>query len=57
MGGLPLSDLARQYGTPLYVYDAAPIRQRIADLATNISEDVIFLVDGEVVRHHPEKFA
>ncbi|MEM6794965.1 MAG: phosphate signaling complex protein PhoU [Acidobacteriota bacterium] len=25
--------------------------ERIADLATNISEDVIFLVDGEVVRH------
>ncbi len=25
--------------------------ERIADLATNIAEDVIFLVDGEVVRH------
>ena len=25
--------------------------ERIADLSTNIAEDVIFLVDGEVVRH------
>ena len=28
--------------------------ERIADLATNIAEDVIFLVEGAVVRHHPE---
>jgi phosphate transport system protein len=26
--------------------------ERIADLATNIAEDVVFLVDGEVIRHH-----
>jgi phosphate transport system protein len=25
--------------------------ERIADLATNIAEDVIFLVDGEIIRH------
>ena len=25
--------------------------ERMADLATNIAEDVVFLVDGEVVRH------
>ena len=31
--------------------------ERLADLATNIAEDVIFLVDGEVVRHQPERFA
>ncbi len=28
--------------------------ERIADLATNIAEDVIFLVNGEVIRHQPE---
>lgn len=27
--------------------------ERIADLATNISEDVIYLIEGEIVRHQP----
>ncbi len=30
--------------------------ERIADLATNIAEDVIYLVDAEIVRHTPEVF-
>ena len=29
--------------------------ERIADLATNIAEDVIFFVEGKLVRHSPEK--
>lgn len=31
--GVAINDLAAQFGTPLYVYDAAMIRARIADLA------------------------
>ncbi|MBN2195204.1 MAG: hypothetical protein JW751_20470 [Polyangiaceae bacterium] len=27
--------------------------ERIADYATNIAEDVIYLLEGEIVRHRP----
>lgn len=30
--------------------------ERVADYATNISEDVIYMVEGRIVRHSPEEF-
>ena len=30
--------------------------ERIADLATNVAEDVIYTVEGEIVRHHTQAF-
>lgn len=35
----------------LHCFSASRHVERIADLATNIAEDVIYLVDGEIVRH------
>src|ERR1700678_1794378 len=32
IAGVPVAELARRFGTPTYVYDAAKIRERIADL-------------------------
>ena len=33
IAGVPAADLAREFGTPLYVYDAAKIKERSADRA------------------------
>ncbi|MBN9521986.1 phosphate signaling complex protein PhoU [bacterium] len=38
----------------LSLFTAVRNLERIADHATNIAEDVIYLVNGEMVRHHPE---
>jgi phosphate transport system protein len=40
----------------IHTISAARHLERIADLATNIAEDVIFLLDGEVVRHRFEDY-
>ena len=28
--------------------------ERVADLSTNIAEDVVFLVEGRTIKHHAE---
>lgn len=38
----------------LSLFSAVRHLERIADHATNIAEDVIYLVDGELVRHRPD---
>lgn len=37
----------------LSLFSATRHLERIADHATNISEDVVYLVEGEIVRHRP----
>jgi phosphate transport system protein len=36
------------------LFSAARHLERIADHATNIAEDVVYLIEGEIIRHHPE---
>ncbi|MER3415156.1 MAG: phosphate transport system regulatory protein PhoU [Gemmataceae bacterium] len=38
----------------LNLFSASRHLERIADHATNIAEDVVYLVEGEIIRHHPE---
>ena len=40
----------------VHMLSASRHLERIADLATNIAEDVVFMVDGEVIRHQPEQY-
>lgn len=35
----------------LLFFSAARYLERIADLATNISEDIVYMVEGEIIRH------
>jgi len=43
-------------GRLIHYLSAARHLERIADLATNIAEDVIYMVDGEIVRHKAEDY-
>ena len=38
----------------LHLLDIAGNIERIADLSTNIGEDVIFMIEGRVIKHHKE---
>ena len=38
--------------TSLQFIDIARNLERMADLSTNIAEDVVFAIDGEVIKHH-----
>lgn len=46
-----------QIGESLHLLSATRHVERIGDKATNIAEDVIYMVEGEIVRHQPEVFS
>ena len=41
-------------GTALELFLVSRNLERVADLATNIAEDVVFLVEGKSIKHHAE---
>jgi phosphate transport system protein len=41
----------------LSLFSAVRQLERIADHATNIAEDVVYLVEGEIIRHRPAQAA
>ena len=42
---------------PLLLFSVSRHIERIADHATNIAEHVVYLVDGEIIRHRAEFWA
>lgn len=42
--------------TIMHYFTAARQLERIADHATNIAEDVIYMIEGEIVRHQSSKY-
>jgi len=44
----------RRISPSLEVLLVAQNLERIADLSTNIAEDVVFLVEGRTIKHHPD---
>jgi phosphate transport system protein len=41
-------------GTAMELFLVSRNLERVADLATNIAEDVVFLVEGKSIKHHAE---
>ena len=46
-----MCDEPDQIGFQMQLLSVSRYLERMADLATNIAEDVVFMVDGEIVRH------
>ena len=42
-------------GTAMELFLVSRNLERVADLATNIAEDVVFLVEGKTIKHHSEE--
>jgi phosphate transport system protein len=48
-----MQDSAEMVPACMSFFSAVRQLERIADHATNIAEDVVYLIEGEIIRHHP----
>ena len=51
----PLMEDPRRIGAAMEIFLISRNLERIADLATNVAEDVVFLVEGRTIKHNFEK--
>ena len=47
-----MSDDPKTIRRAIHTLSASRHLERMADLATNIAEDVVFMVEGDIIRHH-----
>ena len=40
----------------IHLLSASRHLERVADHATNVAEDVIYMIEGEIVRHRTEEY-
>lgn len=52
-----IQDYVGDFAPAMQYFSASRHIERIADHATNIAEDVIYLVDGEITRHRQDEIA
>ena len=46
-----------QMGSLIRLLEVSRNLERVADLATNLAEDVVYMTEGEIIRHRAEDFA
>lgn len=52
-----MAENPRSIGAAMELFLVSRNLERVGDLATNIAEDVVFLVDGATIKHHAEERA
>jgi phosphate transport system protein len=51
-----IKDTPNQMEKLIHLLSTSRHLERVADLATNIAEDVIYMIEGEIIRHRTEEY-
>ena len=55
LAGKMMKEGSEDVGTVMHLMSVSRNLERIADHATNIAEDVIYMISGQIIRHQSEK--